>query len=319
MKRIIVSFIAALALPVAGNAAVLYSTNFETTPTGVTVVTSSADTEVDLNFNYGTYVPTAPTAPITSITLAPNSTAGQTRGLKMRANFDATGTNEVATVYFTASTGLTSWTLQFDCFQMVNGAPPMTSGVGTTTGFCVGNAVLGGATAANAGMYTGATTFNGWFLLVTGEGGQGASGDARYYSSAGGAPAVSLTIPNWALNGGTTLNTNMGVDASWDAVFPDPVAEDGIRGLPGRRWVTWTLQEDVVGQMTVFMQLHGAAKQQVAKWNQPSGNTIGLGFDDFNTGSVAVPPQDNFVVIDNLSISTATPLASAATDWQYLQ
>jgi len=294
----------------AGSAATLYSTNFETDQSAnFTVATSSADTEANFAFNYGTWTPT-PTTDLTSITLAPNSTAGQTKALKMRANFDATGTNEGVTAYVNASAGLTSWSLTFDAFQMWNG-PADVSGTGTTTGFVFGNA------ASTQAMYTGATSFNGWFLLFTGEGGQGASGDARYYSAAGAAPVVNLATPNFANNGGAALPNDMpGAAGNWDLIFN--AANYPVAGTPGRQWVTWDLVAQS-GTVKVYVTPKGGTKVQIANWAQSASQTLGLGFWDLNTGSVAVPPEDNFVLIDNLHLDTAPAVVTAADDWSMFQ
>ncbi|MGI8907166.1 MAG: hypothetical protein ACR2IE_11825 [Candidatus Sumerlaeaceae bacterium] len=294
-------------------AAVLYQTNFEVSPAAnfTTAISNAPDTEADYNYNYATWVPTAPTAGITSITLAPNSTAGGTRALKMRANFDATGTNEGVTAYLTPSAGLTSWSLTFDAFQLWNG-PDAGSATGSTTGFTMGNA--NPATP----MYSGATTFNGWFLLFTGEGGQGTSGDARYYSGTNAAPISANTTPNWAINGGTTLDPNYpGAVGTWDSIF---TAGGGYNpaGTPGRQWVTWELiAKD--GSVKVSVTPVGGVKTQIANWIQAANQTIGLGFWDFNTGSVANPPVDNFVLVDNLKLETAPVTPAAVSEWSLFQ
>lgn len=280
--------------------------DFETNQSGsFTTAISSADTEANYNYDYATWTPTAPTAGIAAIPVAPS--AAGTKGLKMRANFDVTGTDEGVTAFVNAATGMASWVLKFDCFMMWNG-PADVSAVGTTTGFTVGN-----ATTARP-FHTAPTDFNGWFLLMTGEGGMGVSGDARYYSASGAAPVLAAATPNWAINGGTALPIDMpGTAGLWDAIFTSPSYPDA--GLPGRQWVTWELTANN-GTVSVSVTPVGGTKTKIASWTQAANKTPGFGFFDLNTGSVAVPPEDNFVIIDNVVLSTAP---TAAENWQLLQ
>jgi hypothetical protein len=294
----------------ASSAATLYSTNFETDQSAnFTTVVTSADTEANFAFDYGTWVPTSPTAPITSITLAPNSSAGGTKGLKLRSNFDPTGTVEAVSVFVNAANSLTSWSLTFDAFQMWNGAD--LAATGTTTAFVIGNSD------ATKPLYAGAgATLNGWFIFMTGEGGQG-SNDARYYSGTGAAPTEADTTPNWAINGGTALPINTpGAAGTWDSIFT--AANYQVAGTPGRQWVTWELicKNNIV---TISVTPVGGPKVQIATWAQVANQKLGLGFWDHNNGSVAAPPEDNFVVIDNLKLETAPVSAAGATDWGLFQ
>jgi hypothetical protein len=313
MRTIITSGLFALCASI-GSAATLYTTNFETNPSAnFTVAITSADTEADFAYNYATWTPTAPTAGIASITLAPNSAAGGTKALKVRSNFDATGTNEAVTAFINASAGLTSWSLTFDAYQLWNG-PADVSGTGTTTGFTFGNATPNSVPFNGTGA-----SLNGWFIMMTGEGGQGASGDARYYSGTGGAPTINLATPNWKINGGTTLPTDMPnaagtAPATWDTVFASPNYPQP--GTPGRQWVTWEIIQRQNGVVTISVTPVGGVKTQVASWTQSSSGTLGVGFWDLNNGSVADPPADNFVLIDNLTLATAPAISTAAQDWQ---
>ncbi|MBX7246098.1 MAG: hypothetical protein K1X53_11420 [Candidatus Sumerlaeaceae bacterium] len=288
----------------------IYSTNFETDQSSnFTVTSSSLDNEALFNYDYATWVPTAPTAGVTSITVAPS--AAGTKALKMRGNFDLTGTNEGVTAFVNACNGLTSYSLTWDCYQLWNG-PDAVSATGSTTGFTVGT-----ATSTANPFYGGAATFNGWFLLMTGEGGQGVSGDARYYSAATAAPAVTLSKPDWRINGGTVLDTNMpGTAGTWDSIFTGTgVNYYQPAGSPGRQWVTWNIVARP-GDITVYVTPKGGVKTQIAKFGDTVNARTGFGFWDFNTGSVAVPPEDNFVLIDNLKVEYAPAIPTAASDWQ---
>lgn len=298
-------FLLGTAVIVAGaasaQAAILYSTGFETDQSSnFTVVTTSADTEANFNFDYSTWVPTAPTVNPTSIPAAPSG-AG-TRALKIRANFDLTGTNEGVTAYINASAGLATYTLSFDAYQLWNG-PDGAVGTGTTTSMSVGKAVNTSA------MYGGATAFDGWWLFMVNEGGQGASGDFRYYSGTGGAPVSDLTtmVPLFA-------NVNMpgAAGTEWDTVFTS-TANGAIAGTPGRQWVRWQITADAADGNRVRARVtpQGGLSHVIANWNNAiadTGKASGIGFWDHNTGSVADPASDNFILIDNLVLEdTALP------------
>jgi hypothetical protein len=237
----------------------------------------------------------------------------------MRANFDATGTNEGVTAFLNSSTGLTSWSLTFDCFQLWNGPASVggaiPAGTGTTTSFTFGNA------ATTRPFHTAPTDFNGWFVAFVAEGGNGASGDARYYSASNGTPTVALATPNWAINGGTPLPTDMPNGAgtalnTWETIFTAGNYE--VPGTPGRQWVTWEIIAQA-GSVKVSVTPKNGAKTQIANWVQSASQTIGLGFFDLNTSSVADPPSDNFVVIDNLHLDTAPVAPAGANDWSMFQ
>jgi hypothetical protein len=307
MKRSLLAGAGALCVLAVGSAqaTVVYSTNFESDQSAnFTTVITSADTEANFNYDYSTWAPTSPTAGVTSITAAPSG-AG-TKGLKMRSNFDITSSNEAVTAYINSSASLTNWILTFDAYQLWNG-PEGAVGTGTTTAFLIGNATTA------VPLYGGAGSLTGWFLFMTSEGGQGASGDARYYSASGGAPTQNNTLPDWRINGGTVLPINMpGAPGEWDAVFPGGINQN-IPGTPGRQWVTWEIKADSgTGQVRVRVKPDGGVFTQIALWTQATGQTTGLGFWDPNTGSIADPPDDNFVVIDNLTLETFT---SDVKDW----
>lgn len=300
MNRFHLALAAGVVATATANAAVLYTTNFETDQSSnFTVVTSTADTEANFNFDYSTWTPTAPTAGIASIPAAPS--ASGTRGLKLRSNFDATGTNEAVTAFVNASAGKSNWTLTFDAFQLWNG-PADVSGTGTTTAMTFGNANT------SFPLYTAPATFNGWFVSINGEGGSGT--DARFYSAASATPAVDNSIPNWFNNG--TADVNMEASTNWQGVFAAPNYPE--IGTPGRQWVKWKIVA-TGGLMVISVTPVGGTETQVSSFARTANQTVGIGFWDLFTGSIADPPADNFVVIDNLTLEEPDPIAGAGGNW----
>lgn len=306
MKRFHLSLLAGVLVAGAANATILYQTDFETDQSSnFTVAISSADTEANFNYDYATWTPTAPTAGITAIGAAPGG-AG-TKGLKIRSNFDGTGTDEAVTAFVNASAGKSEWTLTFDAFQLWNGAADI-SGTGTTTGFTVGNANT------SFPFHTVPATFNGWFLLMTGEG--GSASDARYYSAASATPVASNATPVWLGVGAAQVGMPT---AEWSVIFAAPNYPQA--GTPGRQWVTWEVVSNGT-TVTVSVTPVGGTKTQIASWTQTANQTAGIGFWDLFTGSVADPASDNFVVIDNLILEEPDPPPpppASATNWSVYQ
>ncbi|MCC7391186.1 hypothetical protein IT571_02365 [Candidatus Sumerlaeota bacterium] len=304
MKKSYFALAAALAVAGSAQAAVLYTTDFET-PQGAnfTSAISSADTEFNYSFNYAAYVPTTPTTALT-IPAAPSGSG--TTGLMIRATFDGPATNEGATAYINAGAGKTNYVLKFDAYQMFNGAVALgvPQAPNTTVGMAMGNA------APSSAMHSGATAFTGWFIMITPEGGNGTT-DVRYYSGTGAAPVNANTTPDWRINGGTVLPTGMpGTASEWPLVFPATDPNVLVPGCPGRQWVTWEVTS-LGGNVSVKVTPVGGPTTTIASWAQANNNTPGVGFFDPNTGSV-VDPLDSFVVIDNL---TLTEPSEASEGW----
>jgi hypothetical protein len=298
VNRLILSSSIAVALCATAPAAVIYSTDFETNQSASwTVVGDDAgaanDFSANFAYDYSTYAPTAPDTTPASIPAAPSG-AG-TKGLRLDANHaDATAAAAAVTAYVNAASGLSQYTLKFDLFVNYNG--PSGGGSGSTEFITVGG------NATNSSVTDSAwPTFTGFWWTMTGEG--GAAQDYRYYEGTGAAPVRTDTIPNW--NGANELDQG---SAGWQALFPSPAYE--TPGAPGKAWV---VVEEVVNNsvVTVFLTPTGGVKTQVASWTLTAG-VPNSGFplvgywDAFS--SIANPIQDNFAVIDNLSITT--PAAS---------
>lgn len=304
MKRVSISLLALAVTSIAASASALasYSTGFETDQTSsFTIGATTADTVSNFSFDYSTYVPTAPTAGITTIPVAPS--AAGTKALKLAANVDATGTTEAISAFVNAGTGISRYTLQFDCFQMWNG-DAVGGGTGTTQSMVCGDA------ATTAVAWQNSANFSGEFFTITHEGGSGT--DLRYYEGNGtAAAAANNALPNWF---GTNATANTATE--WVALFPTPTYS--IAGAPGRVWNTWQMTVDG-SLITIKVKPNGAASfTQVSAFSASAaaslaGNPFVGAQDTF--ASIADPAVDNFVLIDNLSFNELAAPTSADSSW----
>ena len=282
------------------SATVLYTTNFETDQTSsFTVVGSSADIVANFAFDYALFTQTAPTAGVTSIPAAPSG-AG-TKGLKLAANVDGTGTVEAVSAFINAGAGKTTYTLTFDAYQLYNG-PADATGTGTTTFAAFGDA------AGTAAVYSTAAALSGFYVGLSCEG--GTTNDVVYYEGNGAAPTLNNAAANW---GGTAAASEE--VAPWTTLFTTPTY--GRAGAPGRNWVTWKL-EVVPGTTTVSVKPAGASSFTTVSTLTPTAGIPTNGkpfvgyYDPF--ASLPVPTSDNFVIIDNLTLDEPAP-PTAAGSW----
>lgn len=240
------------------------------------VLSHAGDCAVDFAFNYAAR----------GIPSAPHSVGGTTVGLALAVNRDpATPATDAVSVYPLAAEGADlanfsgNYTLLFDVWMNYNGGAG--GGTGSTQYSTAGvnhsgSHVVWPLNAASDGLW----------CAVTGEG-----GSADDYCAYRGATLLSVTAGGYA---GSSRNSTA---VFYQNFFPTPPYE--TTGAPGKQWVQgevrvrdgatqWRLNDRVIA-----MRLDTSA----------TNGTIMLGQADVYT-SVSVPPEDTFVVYDNVRVVT---------------
>lgn len=277
------------------------SVDFETDASSqFTVRNAAGDFLANFNYDYSTFTPASPDTTPASIPAAPSGPG--TKGLRLEVNNnDAVGAVDAVTIYPNAAAGSSNYTLKFDMWMNYNGGA---GGGNGSTEFLVVGGHADGAQAAHSG----ATAFNGFFFTATGDGDAGQ--DYRYYEGAGAGPVRADAVPNW--NGANELDHGA---AGWQALFPSPTYETA--GVPGK---AWTVVEVVVngGNVTAFMTPTGGSRTQIGSWaygtaasGAPMSGYPLVGYWDLFT-SIASPAANNFMIIDNLSVTQGP---TSVNDW----
>lgn len=266
---------AGFALGTASASAAEIALDFETDASGSFTVLDESnatsgdgtpDSVIDFTFDYIA----------AGIPLAPNSTGGDSLGLKMAANETANdaGAADHITAFHTSAMTATSYLLQVDIYMRVEAA-------GGTTEF------------SHVGVGSDGTDFNsiftpiagdGHFLAMTGDG--GSSSDFRHF------------VEGTPVNSGdsTYLNSDNTTNATGDtyqAIF----AGGDFPGSPGNRWTTLTI-EVLPGFITY--KLDGTPIIRTS--NQDADGLVSLGYTDAFS---SVGPH--FVVYDNLLVTVPAP------------
>ncbi len=229
--------IASLALlPSLSRAQVIYTEDFDVNHTSAwTLNPGTGNNSGNVFYDYS----------LVGIGSAPNSTGGTTRGLQLRANYQATG---VFTGISASPLGLSvsgNYTVTYDFWQNFNGNANG-SGSGTTqlTGAGIGAT---GTTAQHAGL----TTMNSLWFAQTPDGQNSAtSKDYRVYSSAAGGNAstgYAVTSGVYAAGTGTSAADNGNAYYSSLGGNTVPTAQTALTpsqsgttlaGAPGFKWHT---------------------------------------------------------------------------------
>ena len=272
-----ISLVAALTLLIAAHAtaqseAVLFADDFDGGNSGQnwTVLSYAGDYAADFAFDYSTR----------GISPAPHSIGGSTVGLRLAVNCDPnTAATDAVSAYPLATNFTGDYSLKFDMWINYSGG----AGGGTgSTQFSTagvnhsGTRVVWPLNAASDGLWN----------AVTGEG--GAADDYCAYS---GPTLLSVTA------GGYAASSRNHTAAFYQNFFPAPPGETA--GAPGKQWVAveirvrggaveWRLNDRVIA-----IRLDTSA----------TSGTIMLGQADIYP-SIAVPPQDTFVIYDNVRVVT---------------
>jgi hypothetical protein len=272
-----ISLVAVLTLLVGAHAAarseaVLFADDFDGVNSGQnwTALSYGGDYVADFAFDYSTR----------GIPPAPHSIGGSTIGLRMSANAnDATAATDAVSAYPLATNFTGDYALKFDMWINYNGGAA--GGIGSTQFSTAGvnhsgTRVVWPLNAASDGLW----------CAVTGEG--GAADDYCAYS---GPTLLSVTA------GGYAASNRNHTAPFYQNFFPAPPFE--TVGAPGKQWVEVEIR--VRGGATEW-RLNDRLIAIRLDTSATSG-TIMLGQAD-TYPSVAVPPQDTFVIYDNVRVVT---------------
>jgi N-acetyl-anhydromuramyl-L-alanine amidase AmpD len=248
-------------------------------------------------FNYGAshYVSNGVTSFIPS---APNS-AGTTHGLKITCNKnDATGSPAGVSLY-PKNLGLNNnYVVRFDLWINYNGGPGGGSG-STEYASCGLN-----HTGTRVNWSTSATSSDGLWFAVDGEGGSGGT-DYRAYQGNSAAAPTQLSFANSGL-GTSGAGGDHYSDHVWQGMFPATTYETA--GAPGKHWVQGELSQ--VGTVITW-QINGVVVAQRTNATSYTSGDVMIGyFDAFS--SIANPAADNFAIFDNVRV-LVLPIAPVMT------
>jgi len=301
--RVLLATLALGLLPLMAVAAPLYTNDFEVDTTASwTVNNGPSDQASDFFFDYSTV----------GIPLAPNSSGGSTRGMKLQAN-QSSGIFSGMSVSPIGQSFTGDYTLKFDWWANVNGPFPA-GGSGSTQ-----LSTFGIGTSGTVAQWPGALQSSVWFA-ATGDGGSAA--DWRAYSSAAGTGYTDTSGVYAAGNvAGSRNNTNAyyagfggnAAPAAQLALFPQQTGATNV-GSAGMEWhqvqiekagniATWTVDSTLIATIdlsTVTL----------------SGGNIFFGHSDINATSSTDINDVNllFTLVDNVRVcDTAPPVPEPAT------
>ena len=260
---------------------VAYADNFDagTSAAGWNLFSSSADYNANFAYDYSTR----------GIPPAPNSVGGTTKGLYFDVNKDATPTAEAVSVYPKNKTFSGDYALKFDMWMNYNGGAG--GGTGSTEFFTAGLNHAGTQV-----VWPNNAASEGFWFTTTGEG--GAARDYRAYVGATEQTVASGTYVAGSQDHFVTF---------YQTLFPTPPYE--TTGVPGKHWVEVEISQ--INGVTEW-RLNGVKVAGHTLATYTSGNVM-IGYMDTFT-SLAVPPEDNYVVYDNIRVMVARP-AAAKGDW----
>ncbi len=208
------------------------------------------------------------------IGLAPNSTAGDTGGLRFTVN-DSDGQADHITAFHNTSVTAPEYRLTVDVFMGVE------AGAGTTEHAHVG---VAGSNSDFLSIFT-PVIDNGHFLAFTGEG--GSASDFRH--SKPGSPAV----PSGDASYLNSTNTTNATGDTYQAIFSPGNGYADFPGSPGNAWAT--LEIEVAGGNITYS-FNGTPIIRDA-YDGSAGDLVSLGYADLFT---SIGPH--FVIYDNLSV-----------------
>jgi N-acetyl-anhydromuramyl-L-alanine amidase AmpD len=270
----------------------VFSDNFETnTASNWTLYWGAgngvADFTTNWAFNYGAvaYVANGVT---NFIPPAPNS-GSTTHGLKLTVNKnDATAATAGVSLYPNNLAFSNDYALRFDMWINYNGGPG--GGTGSTEYGTFGLNHDG----TRVNWTTAATSSDGLWFAVDGEGGSGGS-DYRAYAGNGAAAPTQLAFADGGLAASGSSLDNAG-DPFFHSLFPSPAYETA--GAPGKHWVQGELSQ--INNVLTW-QLNGVVVAQRTNTSAYTNGNVMIGYMDPFT-SIANPLADNFVIFDNVRV-----------------
>ncbi len=231
---------------------------------------------------------------VRGIPAAPHSVGGTTRGLWMMVNgSDAVAAKDAVSVYPAGRVFSGDQTLRCDMWLNYNGG----AGGGTgSTQF----AMFGLHHHADRVVWSDNTASDGIWNAVSGEG--GAADDYRAYSGA--------TLQA-AGTGGYAAGGRDHTAALYQTLFPAPPYETA--GAPGKQWVEVEVRRRGA---VVEWRLNGRQLTMRVDTTAMSGDVMLGQMDPY--ASIAVPPEDNFVLFDNVRVVAPDCNGNGVADQQDL-
>ncbi|MDB6110643.1 MAG: Immunoglobulin I-set domain protein [Pedosphaera sp.] len=225
------------------------------------------------------------------IPVAPSTTNGVRRGLKLTVNKnDNVATNSGVSLYPKSQSFTSNYVLRFDMWINYNGNAGGGSGSTEFATFGINHT----GTRVNWGSAN-ATSSDGLWFTVDGDG--GAATDYRAYvgNSSGNPTQLSLAASGLTANGAQSDDSG---DSFYQGLFPSPAYESS--GLPGKHWVQGEISQF---NNVITWRLNGVVVAQRTNTTSYTSGNIMLGYMDIFS-SIANPPQDNYVIFDNVRVLT---------------
>lgn len=267
MKRLgVLKFLLASAAAlsvVASASAAIISDDFEVDSSGSYTVVDDGTPDGTVTFAFD-YV-------AAGIPLAPNSSPGGGKGLRMTANDTAGAVDALTAFHNTSATG--SYVMRVDVYSAVTGTG------GTTEYPHIG---VGGNGSTWNQLFT-PISGSGSFLAFTGDGGS-TSSDYRWFVT----PTTTVPTSDPSYLAGSGANTA----ALYQSIYP------ATNGSPTNIWTTVQITVDATAG-TITYALDGT--DIILGTATLTGDKVSLGYADTFT-SLAVPFQSQFVVYDNLEV-----------------
>lgn len=280
MKRALTSTLLAvvLAAPCGMLSAALISDDFEVDSSANYTVVNDGTPNGTVNFAFD-YV-------TAGIPLAPNSTGGDTLGLRLTAN-DSAAVVDAYTAFHNTNVKSNIYKLKVDVFMGYSGT------AGTTEHGHVG---VGGNGATFNSIFT-PISGSGSFIAFTGDG--GSASDYRWYLDAanGGPTTVPGADPSYLAGSAN------GTAALYQALYPAPPST--VAGSPGN---IWTTVEVLVKNGTITYNFGGTDIVKDTFTGSLNG-LVSLGLAD--TFASSVDPGTVFTLYDNLEVTIPEPTSMA--------
>ena len=227
-----------------------------------------------------------------TIPVAPSTTNGTRLGLRLTANKkDADAAAAGVSLYPKNLTMSGNYALRFDMWLNYNGSSGGGSGSTEYATFGINHA----ATEVNWGAGTASSSDGLWFG-ATGEGGAANDYVAYTGNSAGNPTALSFAAGGFGVNGALSQDA---ADPLYVSIFSSPTYE--TPGSPGKHWVQGEVSQ-VNGVIT--WKFNGVVMAERTNTTAYTNGDIMLGYMDIFP-SIANPPQDNYVIFDNVQVLMA--------------
>lgn len=224
-----------------------------------------------------------------TIPVAPKTTNGTRLGLKITVNKnDSDAADSGVSLYPKNQLFSNNYALRFDMWVNYNG----NSGGGTGSTEYVTCGINHTGTEINWGAGTASSSDGLWFA-ATGEGGAASDYVAYTGNPTGNPTQLSLAAGGFGVNGAQTLDAS---DPLFLGIFPSPAYE--TPGSPGKHWVQGEVSQ-VNGVVT--WRFNGIVVAERTNTSAYTSGNIMIGYMDIFP-SIANPPQDNYVIFDNVQV-----------------